>query len=37
MNNCFTNDASSNRILGGISQMLNKLLEGITLKQISKI
>ena len=28
MNNCFTNEASSDRILYGITQMLNKNLEG---------
>ncbi len=37
MNNCFTNEASSDRILYGITQMLNKNWRGKTLKQISTI
>jgi putative transposase len=37
MNNCFTNEASSDRILYGITQMLNKNWRGKTLKPISTI
>ena len=37
MNNCFTNEASSDRILYGITQMLNKNWRGKALKQISTI
>jgi hypothetical protein len=37
MNNCFTNETSSDRIWYGISQMLNKNWRGKTLKQISTI
>ena len=37
MNNCFTNEASSDRILYGITQMLNKKWRVKTLKQISTI
>jgi transposase-like protein len=37
MNNCFTKEASSDRILSGITQMLNKNWRGKTLKQISTI
>lgn len=37
MNNFFTNEASSDRIMFGISQMLNKNWRGKTLKQISTI
>jgi len=37
MNNFFTNEASSNRIMYGITEMLNKNWRGKTLKQISTI
>ena len=37
MNNCFPKEASSDRILYGIIQMLNKNWRGKTLKQISTI
>jgi transposase-like protein len=37
MNNCFTNEASSDRILYGITQMLNKNWRGKTLKPTSTI
>ena len=37
MNNCFTNEASSDRIMYGISQMLNKNWGRKTLKPISTI
>jgi len=37
MNNCFTNEASSHRILYGITKMLNKNWRGMALKQISTI
>jgi transposase-like protein len=37
MNNCFTNEASSDRIMFGISQMLNKNWRGKALKKISTI
>jgi len=37
MNNCFTNEASSDRLLYGITQMLNKNWRGKALKQISTI
>jgi len=37
MNNFFTNEASSDRIMYGITEMLNKNWRGKTLKQISTI
>jgi transposase-like protein len=37
MNNLFTNEASSDRIMYGITEMLNKNWRGKTLKQISTI
>jgi len=37
MNNFFTNEASSNRIMYGITEMLNKNWRGKTLKKISTI
>jgi putative transposase len=37
MNNFFTNEASSDRIMYGITEMLNKSWRGKTLKQISTI
>ena len=37
MNNFFTNEASSDRIIYGITQMFNKNWRGKTLKQISTI
>ena len=37
MNNFFTNKASSDRIMYGITEMLNKNWRGKTLKQISTI
>ena len=37
MNNFFTNEDSSDRIMYGITQMLNKNWSGKALKQISTI
>jgi len=37
MNNFFTNEASSDRIMYGITEMLNKNWRGKTLKPISTI
>ncbi len=37
MNNFLTNEASSDRIMYGISQMLNKNFRGKTLKPVSTI